>query len=327
MVGQSARRFVCFAGLFVLLVPTVASLKVDTTAHATDTEGSFGNSSSGCVFSIGQNWPNADTYCFQAASFPEYTPENAGCTSCRWLQGVESAEHCHDAVRRQNSLTPGCLSEDFTFLSTNGRCWPKRTGHSVSYSSGFTSGDLGASDCVVSNQVSNQEQQVSGTGDPHLQNIHGERFDLLQPGNHILINIPRGTPAKSALLRVEATARRVGGDCDDMYFQAVNVSGSWAEEQRPGGFQYTKQASHETPNWTTLGKIAVKVVHGRTQGGVEYLNVYVRHLGASGFAVGGLLGEDDHAEASKPPVGCERVVNLQMRGEDVRSFSVAIGTK
>ncbi|CAK0880678.1 unnamed protein product [Prorocentrum cordatum] len=35
---------------------------------------------------------------------------------------------------------------------------------------------------------------ASATGDPHLQNIHGERFDLMRPGNAVLIQIPRGEP-------------------------------------------------------------------------------------------------------------------------------------
>merc|ERR1719382_208783 len=32
----------------------------------------------------------------------------------------------------------------------------------------------------------------SAVGDPHLENVHGERFDLMKPGKHVLINIPRG---------------------------------------------------------------------------------------------------------------------------------------
>eukprot|EP00959_Pyramimonas_sp_CCMP1952_P079024 1652031-Pyramimonas_sp.AAC.1 len=56
---------------------------------------------------------------------------------------------------------------------------------------------------------------VAATGDPHLQNIHGERFDLMKPGVHVLINIPRGTSVEDALLRVQADARRVGERCAD----------------------------------------------------------------------------------------------------------------
>jgi len=42
----------------------------------------------------------------------------------------------------------------------------------------------------------------SATGDPHLQNVFGERFDVMRPGRHVLISIPRGTSAEGAMLRV-----------------------------------------------------------------------------------------------------------------------------
>ena len=76
---------------------------------------------------------------------------------------------------------------------------------------------------------------ASAVGDPHLQNVHGERFDLMKAGKHVLINIPRGMSAENALLRVQADARRLGGQCADMYFQELNVTGSWAEAKQAGG--------------------------------------------------------------------------------------------
>jgi len=79
---------------------------------------------------------------------------------------------------------------------------------------------------------------IAATGDPHLQNIYGERFDVMKPGRHVLIHIPRGEPDKSTLLRVEAEARRLGGQCSDMYFQSLNVTGAWAEAKQPGGYHY-----------------------------------------------------------------------------------------
>jgi len=73
---------------------------------------------------------------------------------------------------------------------------------------------------------------ASAVGDPHLQNVHGERFDLMKPGKHVLINIPRGVGAEKSLLRVQADARHLGGVCADMYFQEVNVTGSWASAKK-----------------------------------------------------------------------------------------------
>ena len=60
---------------------------------------------------------------------------------------------------------------------------------------------------------------MAATGDPHLQNVHGERFDLMKPGKHVLINIPKEVLAEKALLRVQADARRMGDSCADMYLK------------------------------------------------------------------------------------------------------------
>eukprot|EP00959_Pyramimonas_sp_CCMP1952_P066804 1394651-Pyramimonas_sp.AAC.1 len=142
---------------------------------------------------------------------------------------------------------------------------------------------------------------VAATGDPHLQNVHGERFDLMKPGKHVLIHIPRGRSIEDSLFRVEADARRLGGQCADMYFQELNVTGSWAEAKQAGGYHYTaSQKVEKTPLWVAFGIVELKVVHGRTDNGLMYLNVYVKHLGRAGFPVGGLLGEDDHTYAMTP---------------------------
>jgi len=152
----------------------------------------------------------------------------------------------------------------------------------------------------------------SAVGDPHLQNVHGERFDLMAAGSHTLINIPRGELAEKALLRVQAEARRLGGHCTDMYFQVLNVTGSWAEAKKAGGYQYdSSQSEVEAPKWIAFGKVELKIARGSTDSGVLYLNVYAKHLGRTGFAVGGLLGEDDHMEAATPPPNCQKKISLK----------------
>ncbi|CAK0853332.1 unnamed protein product [Prorocentrum cordatum] len=146
---------------------------------------------------------------------------------------------------------------------------------------------------------------VSATGDPHLQNVHGQRFDLMKPGKHVLINIPKGE-LEHQLLVVQADARRLGG-CKDMYFQELNITGSWAEAKQAGGYRHTvKHRAAGTPQWAAFGTLELKVVHGHTKGGLEYLNFYVKHLGRVGFAVGGLLGDDDHTAAATPSGSCAR---------------------
>ena len=66
----------------------------------------------------------------------------------------------------------------------------------------------------------------------------------------------------------------------------------------------------ESPNWMTFGKVQVKVAHGSTQQGIQYLNFYVKHLRHAGFAVGGLLGEDDHKDVVTPPASCTHRTSL-----------------
>jgi len=162
---------------------------------------------------------------------------------------------------------------------------------------------------------------ATAVGDPHLQNIHGERFDLMKEGKHVLISIPRGKSAEQTFLRVQADARRLGGQCADMYFQELNVTGSWAEANQAGGYHYSvSQSEGKTPEWVTFGKVDLKVVHGRTNSGLRYLNVYVKHLGRAGFAVGGLLGEDDHADVIVPPAECGKRMALLEFAQGDRIF-------
>ncbi|CAK0880649.1 unnamed protein product [Prorocentrum cordatum] len=166
---------------------------------------------------------------------------------------------------------------------------------------------------------------AAATGDPHLQNIHGERFDVMKPGRHVLIHIPRGEPARSTLLHVEAEAKRLGGQCSDMYFQRLNVTGAWAETKQPGGYHYKSQSDiDETPEWIGLGRLELKVVHGRTQQGTLYLNFYVKHLGRAGHAVGGLLGEDDHSEVETPPEACAQRISLLAQSADMNNHGSAL---
>mmetsp|Transcript_24427 Transcript_24427/g.68339 ORF Transcript_24427/g.68339 Transcript_24427/m.68339 type:complete len:468 (+) Transcript_24427:97-1500(+) len=148
------------------------------------------------------------------------------------------------------------------------------------------------------------------TGDPHLQNIHGERFDLLKPGHHLLIQIPRKS-FENTLLRVDAEAQRMGGQCTDMYFQELNITGAWAEAQQTGGFHYHAQDVHSSkPRWEHFENVQLKVARGRTQQGIKYLNMYVKDLTRTGYAVGGLLGDDDHTDAATPEEGCVRQMAL-----------------
>jgi len=171
---------------------------------------------------------------------------------------------------------------------------------------------------------------VAAVGDPHLQNVHGERFDLMKPGNHVMLNIPRGMSPENTLLRVQADAVRLGEHCADMYFRQLNITGSWAEAKQVGGYQYVaSQQAANPPEWIAVGpmfrEVKLKVVHGITEGGFTYLNLYVKNLGRVGLAVGGLLGEDDHTDVSTPSKHCGRELTLadeRAQGANVHGPSV-----
>jgi hypothetical protein len=146
----------------------------------------------------------------------------------------------------------------------------------------------------------------------------------MKPGTHVLINIPRG--ADQALLRVQANALRLGKACGDMYFQEVNVTGSWAQAKQAGGLHYAaSENAVRNPGWVAFGKVELKIIHGRTQSELPYLNVYVKHLGQTGYAVGGLLGEDDHTDAATAPASCKRRMNLAHASRDARGRDAASG--
>ncbi|CAK0877985.1 unnamed protein product [Prorocentrum cordatum] len=164
---------------------------------------------------------------------------------------------------------------------------------------------------------------VAATGDPHLQNVLGQRFDLMKPGKHILINIPRGRH-KNVLLRVQADARKLGGQCADMYFQELNITGQWVEAKGTSGLRFQSDDVHnEQPKWLQFGTVQVKVAHGHTQDGAKYLSLYVKHLGHSGLAVGGLLGEDDHSDAAMSSDGCaHHIPLLELPSTSAQSASV-----
>jgi len=157
---------------------------------------------------------------------------------------------------------------------------------------------------------------ATATGDPHLQNVRGQHFDLMQPGKHALLHIPRGAVADAILLEVSAEAQQVGAQCADMYFQELNITGAWVEIQHAGGFRF--EANDGICNGKSrqlkIGTLSLKVVYGCTTESIGYLNLYVKHIGRVGLAVGGLLGEDDHEAEATPMRECgHRLLLLSLK--------------
>eukprot|EP00411_Alexandrium_monilatum_P032086 CAMPEP_0175347170 /NCGR_PEP_ID=MMETSP0095-20121207/9244_1 /TAXON_ID=311494 /ORGANISM="Alexandrium monilatum, Strain CCMP3105" /LENGTH=420 /DNA_ID=CAMNT_0016644659 /DNA_START=59 /DNA_END=1321 /DNA_ORIENTATION=+ len=74
----------------------------------------------------------------------------------------------------------------------------------------------------------------SAVDDPHLVNIRGERFDVLRPRNHTLLQIPRGAATADTLLRIDAAMRNFEADCTELYIRTLHVTGRWADEATGG---------------------------------------------------------------------------------------------
>lgn len=153
---------------------------------------------------------------------------------------------------------------------------------------------------------------VKATGDPHLVNMYGQKFDILHSGVHTLIEVPKKEAAGRMLLRVSADVQQFGGACADLYFRTMNITGRWVPRKRGLFFDAQRKSRQHAAKWMDLGKMKLKVVWGHTNRGVKYLNFFVKHLTdiSSKFAVGGLLGEDDHTAASTPHRACKRMVAL-----------------
>merc|ERR1719327_1338228 len=167
--------------------------------------------------------------------------------------------------------------------------------------------------------------QAQAKGDPHLQNILGQRFDLLQPGTHVLASIPRGSPPQDAFFRVTARADHIGGKCADMYFEVLNVTGQWAEKVVPGGLHFDTGDSNinDMARWMQVGSVGLKVVRGHLESGTKYLNLFLKNLGKTGFPVGGLLGEDSHDKEATPSAGCTKTLSLLSADATDQSGSLA----
>ncbi|CAK0816276.1 unnamed protein product [Prorocentrum cordatum] len=156
--------------------------------------------------------------------------------------------------------------------------------------------------------------QVGAVGDPHLVNVHGQHFDIMRPGRHEFIRIPtRAWEGPGVvLLHVGALVERQGASCADMYIQHVNITGRWTGSKV--GVQYDARWRAPPAVWRKYGKVALKVVQGRTEKGTPYLNLLARNLRRAGLPVGGLLGEDDHTAAATADDRCKKTVSLLQTG-------------
>lgn len=96
--------------------------------------------------------------------------------------------------------------------------------------------------CASSVQGNSYRVDVSGlnlptctpgvTGDPHLTNLRGQKFDI-HDGLHRLVHYPKGVPEDAALLKVDAEAVDMVADanCYTIFLESVRLSGRWLGDE------------------------------------------------------------------------------------------------
>lgn len=152
---------------------------------------------------------------------------------------------------------------------------------------------------------------VTATGDPHMTTILGARFDIVRPGNYTFLHIPQSSNEEDALVHVRAHVKHEGVACLDMYIAELHMHGHWVDDLEYGGMHFFANEGPEgAGDWMTFGQLDLKVVHGRTSGGVRYLNLLARHLKKVPYPIGGILGLDDFTHAATPEDECKKKMTL-----------------
>jgi len=96
-----------------------------------------------------------------------------------------------------------------------------------------------------------------------------------------------------------------------MYIMSINVTGSWASAPKhPAGIFFSVKKSDQSLGWHNLGQVKFKVVQGHTESGIAYLNFLIRGLSKVDYSIGGLLGVDDHTDASEVDPHCLKLMAL-----------------
>merc|ERR1719487_1955647 len=91
-------------------------------------------------------------------------------------------------------------------------------------------------------------EAVGAGGDPHVTNLNGVKFDIMQVGTMNMVTISRAKNETSDL-KIDVAANRVSGNCSAIYLQDSVISGKWL------GGNYSKLAVkvvHWVPAWEAL---------------------------------------------------------------------------
>jgi len=168
---------------------------------------------------------------------------------------------------------------------------------------------------------------VKSYGDPHMQNILGQKFDLVRPGDHTLVQIPKHRNAHETLLRVVAQVSREGDSCQDMYITRINVTGAWLKKSGRRHLHFAAGVAQPKldSKWLHIGPVDLKVAQGKTRDDTVYLNFFVRNLAKTSYPVGGLLGEDSHEIEATPTKNCRRSLSLLEVSANMEADSLSEG--
>jgi len=166
--------------------------------------------------------------------------------------------------------------------------------------------------------TTNVPTPATAVGDPHLVNMHGERFDIMRAGRYKLLHIPRDADKHTMLLAASADVFRYGHSCDDMYFTAINITGQWSLGHKNTTFIAGAAPPKTSTGWVHFGSVSLKVVHGKTVKATPYLNFFARNVQHAGHSVGGLLGDGDHTTAETPDRECQNHMSLLSSSSTLR---------
>jgi len=196
------------------------------------------------------------------------------------------------------------------------------------------------------------EAPPSASGDPHLVNIRGQRFDIYKVGQVEFLRVPYLSKNEQANFTALATIQDVAGSTsrckESRYITSFLFGGAWFGDRhlevsmdrghmnvllggvkmkpspRPlliGGMVQAHMLD-ETKLQVQIG--AAKIVVFRDIQPVHFfLNVQATSLGKLGYRIGGLLGEDDNAYVSTPPAECLSLFMLNTPNKNRRSIASA----
>jgi hypothetical protein len=179
------------------------------------------------------------------------------------------------------------------------------------------------------------------SGDPRAVNMKGEKFDVLALGTHSLLSIAPKSSTDAPLLALKGSVTRADR-CTHTYLRNITLTGAWVSGTefnevgvravqgvktpkqleigfdgvwKPAGQSSAKsivtKVSEEAVTIATNGlTMNIDISHGHHMTNWLNLNVEGAEALSKKFEVSGLLGNDDHTQASAMPEDCKKHFKL-----------------